>query len=74
MADAARGRGLDFMFLTDHNTVSGIESLRRAAGPGMAVHAGQELTTFRGHALALGPERWIDWRAGLDARSINDVA
>jgi hypothetical protein len=28
------------------------------------VHAGQELTTFRGHALALGPERWIDWRGG----------
>jgi hypothetical protein len=74
MAAAARGRGLDFMFLTDHNTVSGIDSLRRAVDGGIAVHAGQELTTYRGHALALGPERWIDWRAGLDARGINDVA
>jgi hypothetical protein len=73
MAQAAGGRGLDFMFLTDHNTVSGIASLRRAAA-GIAVHPGQELTTFRGHALALGPERWIDWRAGLGARSVNDVA
>lgn len=74
MAAAARGRGLDFMFLTDHNTVSGIESLREAVRGEVAVHPGQELTTFGGHALALGPEQWIDWRAGLDGRSIDDVA
>ncbi len=74
MAEAARGRGLDFMFLTDHNTVTGIDSLRRAVGGAVAVHAGQELTTFRGHALALGPERWIDWRTGHEGRSMNDVA
>lgn len=74
MAEAARGRPVDFLFLTDHNTVTGVEALRRAAGGRIAVHPGQEMTTFRGHALALGPERWIDWRAGLDGRTINDVA
>jgi len=74
MASAALERGLDFMFLTDHNTVTGIDSLRRAVGGGIAVHAGQELTTFAGHALALGPERWLDWRTGLEGRSMNDVA
>lgn len=74
MAQAALGRGLDFMFLTDHNTVTGVGSLRDALAEGIAVHAGQELTTFRGHALALGPGDWIDWRTGLDGRSINDVA
>jgi hypothetical protein len=74
MADAARGRPVDFMFLTDHNTVTGIDGFRRAAAGRFAVHPGQELTTFRGHALALGPDRWLDWRAGLDGRTIDDVA
>ncbi len=74
MAAAARGRHLDFMFLTDHNTVSGIGELREAAGDTVAVLPGQELTTFRGHALALGPDRWLDWRTGLGGRTINDVA
>jgi hypothetical protein len=74
MAAAARDRPVDFLFLTDHNTVTGIDALRRAVGGRIAVHAGQEMTTFRGHALALGPERWLDWRAGLDGRSIDDAA
>lgn len=74
MAEASRGRPVDFLFLTDHNTVTGIDALRRAVGGRIAVHPGQELTTFRGHALALGPDRWLDWRAGLDGRTIDDVA
>lgn len=74
MAEAARGRGLDFMFLTDHNTVTGVESLRADAAGICPVHAGQELTTFHGHALALGPTHWIDWRTGRGARRIDDVA
>jgi hypothetical protein len=74
MAEAARGREIDFMFLTDHNTVSGVGALREAAGGAIAVLPGQELTTFRGHALALGPECWLDWRTGLEGRGMNDVA
>ena len=35
---------------------------------------GAELTTFNGHALALGVERWIDWRTGMGGRSASDVA
>jgi len=74
MADEARGRGLDFMFLTDHNTNTGIDELRRAVGGRTLVLPGAELTTFNGHALALGVEGWIDWRTGLEGRSANDVA
>ena len=74
MAAAARERPVDFMFLTDHNTVTGIDALRRAVSGRMAIHPGQELTTFRGHALALGPPHWLDWRAGLDGRTMDDVA
>jgi hypothetical protein len=74
MAAEARGRGLDFMFLTDHNTNTGTLELRRAVGGRALVLPGAELTTFNGHALALGVERWIDWRTGLEGRSANDVA
>lgn len=74
MAAEARGRGLDFMFLTDHNTNTGIAELRRAVGQRTLVLPGAELTTFNGHALALGVDRWIDWRTGLGGRSANDVA
>jgi hypothetical protein len=74
MAERAGGRGLDFMFLTDHNTVSGWEALREAVGGAIAVLPGNELTTFHGHALALGPRRWLDWRTGLGGRRIDDVA
>jgi hypothetical protein len=74
MAEAAQGRGLDFMFLTDHNTITGVKALRAAAAGLCPVHPGQELTTFHGHALALGPTQWIDWRTGLGQRHIDDVA
>jgi len=74
MAAEARDRGLDFMFLTDHNTNTGIAELRRSVGDRTLVLPGAELTTFNGHALALGVERWIDWRTGLHGRSANDVA
>jgi hypothetical protein len=74
IAEAARARPVDFMFLTDHNTVTGVSALRRAVAGRIPVHAGQEMTTFRGHALALGLAEWLDWRAGLDGRTIDDVA
>ena len=56
---------LDFLSLTDHNTTSGRLELRRAlAASGLApvVIDGMELTTFWGHANALGVSDWIDWR------------
>jgi len=74
MAAEARSRGLDFMFLTDHNTNTGVEDLRRAVGGRTLVLPGAEITTFNGHALALGVEGWIDWRTGLGGRTADDVA
>ncbi len=74
IAERARGRGLDFLFLTDHNTASGVPFLRARLGDALAVHAGIELTTYEGHALALGADRWLDWRTGLRGRTANDMA
>lgn len=71
---AARMRGLDFVTLTDHNTVSGLPAFERAADAGLLTMGGMELTTFWGHALALGTRQWIDWRVQPGQRSMRDIA
>lgn len=65
--DAARDRGLDFIALTEHNTRSHFHSQRelQAANDDLLLIAGQELTTFYGHANLLGSTGFVDWR--LDA-------
>lgn len=60
---AAEARGLDFFFLTDHNTVSGLVELDRVPSPRVLPARGMELTTFWGHALCLGGSEWVEWRA-----------
>ncbi len=74
MAALARGRELDFMFLTDHNTTTGVDRLRSEVGDAVSVLPGIELTTYAGHALALGADAWVDWRTGHRGRSANDMA
>ncbi|MDE0307555.1 MAG: CehA/McbA family metallohydrolase [Albidovulum sp.] len=58
----AQRRGLDFAFLTDHNTISGLGDLPALNQGRTHIFAGVELTTFFGHALVLGTDRHIDWR------------
>lgn len=60
----ARSRGLDFIALTDHNTISGLDEIPSLAEPDFLVIRGMELTTFWGHALSLGAKEWVDWRTG----------
>jgi hypothetical protein len=74
IAARARNRGIDFLFLTDHNTASGVDRLRAQLGDAVAVHPGIELTTYHGHALALGADRWLDWRTGLRGRTADAMA
>lgn len=64
LAAWARGRGLDFATLTDHNTGSGIAEFEAAGGDGLLAMGGIELTSHFGHALLLGARRWREWRAG----------
>jgi hypothetical protein len=47
---------------------------RALVEPRTLVIPGAELTTYNGHCLAIGVEEWMDWRTGLEGRSINDVA
>ena len=59
----ARHRQLDFVTLTDHNTLSGTPAFRGMADDGVLTMGGVELTTHFGHALALGGRSWREWRA-----------
>lgn len=67
LAALAVGQGLDFLAVTDHNTVSHHAYLA-AAGEraGLILFPGQELTTHRGHANAFGDIGWIDFREPAD--------
>lgn len=65
LAHYAAVHQLDFIALTDHNTVSGRDDLAKAiadAGLTVTLIPSMELTTYHGHANALGVEDWIDWR------------
>lgn len=66
-------RGADFAALTDHNTISGLPEMLALEVADLLVIPGIELTTFSGHALALGSGRWYDWRTAPE-RTINDIA
>jgi hypothetical protein len=63
LAALAAGNGLDFLAVTDHNTVSHHGELAAAAAAaGVLLVPGQEVTTDRGHANAFGDIGWVDFR------------
>jgi hypothetical protein len=67
LACFAISRGLDFVAVTDHNTVSQHAELPAAARRyGITLIPGQEVTTAHGHAGVLGEVGWIDFRRSPD--------
>jgi hypothetical protein len=67
LACFAIGRGMDFIAVTDHNTVSHHAELPAAARRyGITLIPGQEVTTAHGHAGVLGATGWIDFRGAPD--------
>ena len=68
LAALAAGRGLEFLAVTDHNTVSHHAELAAASRRyGITLLPGQEVTTDGGHAGAFGDVGWIDFREEPDA-------
>ena len=67
--DAARAAGLDFIALTDHNTVSHWLEVDRLqpSYDGLLLLHGREITTYHGHANAIGETEFHDFRVS-DAR------
>jgi hypothetical protein len=67
LACLARARGLDVLFVTDHNTTSHHADLPAAtARTGVLLLPGQEVTTSTGHANCFGGTGWIDFRQPAD--------
>jgi hypothetical protein len=68
LARFAAGRGLDFLAITDHNTISHHRELPAAASAhGIVLVPGQEVTVQAGHAGALGDIGWVDFREPADS-------
>ncbi|HUZ25761.1 MAG TPA: CehA/McbA family metallohydrolase [Streptosporangiaceae bacterium] len=68
LARFAAGRGMEFLAITDHNTMSHHAELPAAAAAhGIVLVPGQEVTIDTGHANALGDIGWIDFREPPDA-------
>ncbi|MEQ1781390.1 MAG: CehA/McbA family metallohydrolase [Hyphomonadaceae bacterium] len=65
-ADAARDAGLDFVAITDHNTITQLADMRRlqASYPKTLLIPGTEVTTFSGHVNVIGNSDFVDFQLG----------
>jgi len=61
VAEAAQRLGLDYIALTDHNTVS--QNIHAGTSGGLIILPGEEVTTYRGHMNVIGLQGWADFRA-----------
>ncbi len=63
----ARGVGLDFVMLSEHNTNSGLSLYAEVQPdfPDLLILPGVEWTTYAGHANAIGAIDWVDHKIGV---------
>lgn len=68
-AQGAAKRGLDFIAITDHNTVSHANAMRELQPyfDKLLLIPGREITTFSGHANFFGTTAPVDFRVGSKA-------
>lgn len=72
----AKGRGLDFVELSDHNTVTQAEFIAAAqanAGEFLLL-PGIEWTSYDGHANAIGAAQWVEHKLGQPGATIDAAA
>lgn len=64
--EAARDAGLDFVAITDHNTITQLYDIGRLQKvfPKTLLIPGTEITTFFGHANAIGNTGFLDFQLG----------
>lgn len=66
LVEKARAAGLDFLAITDHNTISHHPALDRLSDEALLLIPGQEVTTYYGHMNVWGARCWCDFRAQGD--------
>ena len=59
---AAQQAGLDFLAVTDHNTITQRRYFHAASSADLIFVRGMEITTATGHANVFGVDHWIDFR------------
>jgi hypothetical protein len=75
IAGLARQRGLDFVNLSDHNTIAqhALQAAYLASHPDLLLLRGAEITTYAGHGNAVGLSAYVDHRIGYRGRTITGV-
>lgn len=63
---AARAQGLDFIAVTEHNTVSHLPLLREQATADLLLVPGVEITTYHGHANVWPIDDFVEFRCWRD--------
>jgi len=76
IATYAESRQLDFVEISDHNTVTQFEFFADAQTrhPNLLFVPGIEYTTYHGHANAIGATRWVDHKLGQPGVTIDGAA
>ena len=71
----ARSQGLDFVELSDHNTVSQLDFIGAVqdAHEDILILPGVEFTTYDGHANGIGATEWVDHKIGQPGVTIKSA-
>ncbi len=70
----AESRGLDFLLMSEHNTVSQLSWYPAAQrDTDVLLLPGMEFTTYAGHANTIGTTEWFDHRIGVRGAVIEDA-
>jgi len=68
LAAAARAQGLDFVAVTEHNTVSHLPLLRSYTTPDPLLIPGIEISTYHGHANVWAIDDFVEFRCWTDGQ------
>ncbi|CAN5402433.1 hypothetical protein BH09MYX1_BH09MYX1_13100 [soil metagenome] len=74
MVQTAKTKGLDFVEISDHNVVTQLDYFASASTQGILLVPGIELTTYAGHANAIGATAWVDHKIGQPGVTIDAAA
>jgi hypothetical protein len=74
LCGAARDQGLEFLAVTEHNTISHYRLLGQYHTADFLPIRGEEITTYRGHGNVWGADRWIEFRCRSDAELVRAIS
>ncbi|HEY1816858.1 MAG TPA: CehA/McbA family metallohydrolase [Kofleriaceae bacterium] len=75
MSALATQQGLDFINVSDHNTIAqhALLAAYQSGFPNLLFLRGSEITTYTGHGNAVGNTLYVDHRLGLNGRTMKNI-